>query len=267
MAVSDTINLFLTDLLLDVGAMLVERFRDEALRVRRKTDRSMVTDADFAADRRISAALRSRFPEDGLLSEEREEVRPGTSGWIWVVDPLDGTTNFGLGLPIWGISVARVGVDGPEQAALYFPLLDELYLAIRGDGAYLNQNPISVRPFDPAQVAAFFSCCTRAHRGYDVQVPYKTRILGSAAYSFCTVAKGSAVLAFEATPKIWDIAAGWLLVQEAGGFVTTYGVADPFPIRLAEEPALDLPTLAAASEEEIEKARRWIVPRSGRAST
>ena len=126
----------------------------------------------------------------------------------------------------------------------------------------MNGEPIHVRLPDPAQPAAFFACCGNTHRNYDVRVPYKPRILGSAAFSFCSVARGRALIGFEARPKIWDIAAVWLLVQEAGGLIESYDQNAPFPL----VPGLDysqhnFPTLAAASEGLLQKARAWIRPR------
>ena len=101
----------------------------------------------------------------------------------------------------------------------YFPLLNELYTAQRGQGAWLNGNPIHTRPPDPDQPYGFFACCSRTHRRYQISIPYKPRILGSAAYSFCMLARGAALIGMEVSPKIWDIAGAWLLVQEAGGCI------------------------------------------------
>jgi myo-inositol-1(or 4)-monophosphatase len=225
-----------------------------------KPDHTVVTDADLAADRLISQAIQQAYPKDYLLSEEMHTSLPADSPkHVWVVDPLDGTTNFSLGMHIWGVSIALL-VDGlPEIGALYFPLVDELYTAQRGQGAYLNGKPIHVKPPKPDQPAAFFACCGRTHRRYHVSVPYKPRILGSAAYSFCTVARGVAILGFEATSKIWDIAAGWVVVQEAGGFVETHDGTQPFPLHPgAEYNGLSYPTLIASTPELLSAARQQL---------
>jgi myo-inositol-1(or 4)-monophosphatase len=164
------------------------------------------------------------------LSEELNPNLHDNGEAIWVVDPLDGTTNFVLGIQYWGISIARLIEGQPQCAAIYFPMIDELYYAERRKGAFLNGKRIHTSAPNRDKPAAFFSCCSRTYRLYNVSVPYKARIFGSAAYTFCSVARGSAVLGFEATPKIWDIAAGWLIVSEAGGVVETLENQKVFPL-------------------------------------
>ncbi len=221
-----------------------------------------MTAADLAADRLITRLIRETFPADSILSEELNNDFDPQAEAVWIIDPLDGTTNFSLGLPFWGVSVARLAGGQPELGAVYFPMLDEMYSTQAGGGALRNGSPIQVKPYDPHQPAAFFSCCTRTHRRYHVDLPYKTRILGSAAYSLCMVARGSALLAFEATPKIWDLAAGWLLVQEAGGVIETLTGSSPFPpMAQSDFRKISFPTLAAADQSLAEQARRKIRPR------
>ena len=178
-----------------------------------------------------------------------------------MVDPLDGTTNFNLGLPFWGVSIARLVAGWPETAALYFPQLGELYSAQKGQGAWLNGQPLRVRR-DQFRKLSFFACCSRTLKHYQVDIPYKTRILGCAAYTFCAVARNIAILGFEATPKIWDIAGAWLVLQEAGGEIAALDGQPPLPLR----PGLDyacqaFPTLAAADAERLAWARERIRPK------
>lgn len=253
---------FAINLARQAGDLLCDRFRWSGVPARQKADSSVVTDADLAADRLITRKIAEVFPKDAILSEEANTTLRTNTGSIWVIDPLDGTTNYTLGLPIWGVSIARITAGRPTIAVVYFPLLDELYSAQRDSGAFRNGTPISVKGRDPRQTAAFFSCCTRTHRRYRVEIPYKTRILGSAAYSLCMVARGSALLAFEATPKIWDLAGGWLLVHEAGGVIDTLSGSPPFPLRGNGNWArIEFPTLAAASASLAQQARSQIIPR------
>lgn len=267
---------FATQLALRTGRMLRAHFSLSGSQVDLKEDQTIVTEADLDADRLISQAIQERFPEDELLSEELwsryARQKPGSAEDssskyrldkpVWVIDPLDGTTNFSLGLHYWGVSIARL-VDGwPETAALYFPILEELYTAQRGSGAYLNSDRIYARIPQDDRPTAFFSCCSRTHRRYKVKVRYKTRILGSAAYDLCSVARGVAVLGFQATPKIWDIAGAWLVIEEAGGVVETHDESKPFPLIVAEDYNQQIyPTLAAANREVLSKGRAWIRPR------
>jgi myo-inositol-1(or 4)-monophosphatase len=254
---------FASQLARQAGELLLKYFNRADNQTHLKFDRSIVTEADIAADHLIAQAIQGAYPGDNLLSEELQTVSPeNVDEAVWIIDPLDGTTNFSLGLYYWGVSIARLKGNQLELAALYFPLLDELYITRRGQGAFLNNEAISVKLPDPKQPVSFFACCGHTHRRYDVRVPYKPRILGSAAFSFCSVARGIALIGFEATPKIWDIAAVWLLVKEAGGVIEGYEQDSPFPLL----PGLDysqrnFPTLAAANRELIQKARAWIQPK------
>lgn len=219
---------FIRDLAFQTGQHLLNSFDRDGTHAQRKADHTVITDADLEADRIITAAIQSQYPDDAILSEEALAPIQDAQHPIWVVDPLDGTTNFSLGLPIWGVSIARVVGGYPTLAGLSFPLLNELYSAATGQGAWLNGQQIHVKPLDPQQPAAFFTCCTRSHRKYLIQVPYKTRILGSAAYDMCAIARGASVAGFQAATKLWDIAAGWLLIQEAGELSMHTMIPSPF---------------------------------------
>ena len=142
-------------------------------------------------------------------------------------------------------------------------MINELYTAQRGKGAFLNGSPIHLHPPDKDRPQPFFACCSRTFRLHDVSIPYKPRILGSAAYSLSCVASGVAVLGFDATPKIWDIASAWLLIEEAGGVIEIINGDDPFPL----QPGIDyahynMTTMAASTREMIAKACKQIIPKS-----
>ena len=203
---------FATQLAQKTGALLAEYYRPAGIDVSIKSDRTVVTAADLAADQLLRDAISQAYPEDGILSEEAGTIYPEGKSAVWILDPLDGTTNFSLGLHHWGVSIARL-VDGfPDVGVLYFPLLDELITASKGGGAYLNGSQLRVKLPTPDQPTSFFSCCSRGNRFYNIDIRYKTRILGSAAYGLVTVARGSAILAFEVTPKVWDFSASWLIL-------------------------------------------------------
>jgi myo-inositol-1(or 4)-monophosphatase len=255
---------FAENLARSAGQLLMEYYHNGGLNTRTKADKSVVTEADLASDRFISEELRKNYPADVLLSEELQPVFPAGARdrAVWVIDPLDGTTNFSLGLHIWGVLLARLQNGWPETAVLYFPLVNELYVAQKNEGAFLNGDRIHVKPPDPVLPAAFFSCCSRTFRRYQVSVPYKARILGSSAYSFCALSRGAAVLSFETVPKIWDIAGAWLLVQEAGGVIETYDGSSPFPLTPGKDYTTPVyPALGAPTRELLAKARQQIVPK------
>jgi myo-inositol-1(or 4)-monophosphatase len=141
-----------------------------------KADQSIVTEADLAADHFIAEELGKQFPGDILLSEELQTTGPPDAAEksLWIVDPIDGTTNFSLGLHYWGVILARMVNGWTEEAVLYYPLLDELFTVQRGSGAFLNGDPIHVNPPDRKRLQPS-SCCSRTFRQYQVSVPYKAR--------------------------------------------------------------------------------------------
>jgi myo-inositol-1(or 4)-monophosphatase len=244
------------------GETLSQYFRLEGVDADLKEDRTIVTKADLAADTLIRQEIEAAYPQDLILTEETNQIELNPDRPLWVIDPLDGTTNFSLGLHTWGVSIARLVAGYPEIAVLYFPLFQELYSARRGQGATLNHQPLSINPRHTRQSTSFFACCSRTFRKYDVNLRYKTRILGSAAYDFCIVARGAAIAGFQATTKIWDIAAGWLLVEEAGGLVELYGGGSPFPyLPHGEYINKTYPTMISANPTIAEKLRTGIKKR------
>jgi myo-inositol-1(or 4)-monophosphatase len=250
---------FTTELTIRTGRLLVDYFSSTEKNARQKADQTVVTDADLAADRMITKAISERYPNESILSEEINTKLETTNKNIWVIDPLDGTTNFSLGLHYWGVSITRL-VDGhPQITVLHFPLLNETYSAKSGKGAFLNNELIHVKPPDPSQPAAFFATCSRAYKEYKISIPYKSRIIGSAVYNLCSVARGIAVAGFEATPKIWDIAGGWLLVNEAGGKIGTIDGTSLFPLTNEfDYSQKNYPTISAATEDLLIKIRKQI---------
>lgn len=251
----ESILSFATRLAEQAGEILLEQFRRVDKHPQVKPDFSLVTDADLQADRWLSAEIRREYPQDSLLSEELNPIYSGDGkGAVWVIDPLDGTTNFSLGLAYWGTSIARIENGFPSLAVMHFPIMRETYTAQRSGGAHFNDNALRVSPPDPTDKSTFFICCSRTYRDYNVGIRYKTRILGSAVYSFCAVARSMALIAFEARPKIWDLAAAWLLLQEAGGYLAAYDKAKPFPLVPGTDYSLvNYPTLAAASQALLDK--------------
>lgn len=254
---------FAVQLSKQTGELLMRIFNPSGIPAALKADKTFVTEADLAADQLIADAIGRQYPQDAILSEELQPVLDRHTSAVWIVDPLDGTTNFSLGLPIWGISIARLEAEQLVCAAIYFPTLGELYSAQLNVGAWFNGEPLRPAPPVPGRTASFFACCTRTYRHFEVGLKYKCRILGSAAYTWCTVARGIAAIGFEVAPKIWDIAGGWLIVREAGGVADSYNDPAPFPL----SPGLDyrqrnFPTLMAATPELLDKARQQIRPRS-----
>ncbi len=206
------------------GQVLAEFSRDvHALTV---TDKSggqgtmdVVTDADHAADRTLRRAL-TEILDVPYVSEESEDVDPG-AGLRWIVDPLDGTNNFLNGMPLFGTSVALVEDNRTIVAAIDLPLLNETYSAAAGDGAWLGDTrlQLSARPMRSWLIEAATQPDSAQILGNLMQLvagARAVRILGSIAISLCWTAAGKLDL-FLGDGHSWDVAAGMLILSEAGG--------------------------------------------------
>ena len=257
------IALFAQGLALQVGERLKRRFLEARNHPRRKADRSLVTDADLEADGLLTTALAAAFSGVPVLSEERTTMLPDDVAEAWVIDPLDGTTNFTLGLPMWGTLLAFVENGQPTVGVAHFPLLEEVYVAIRGGGATRNGVPIHTSEADPAHNTAFALVCSRSLHRYRLRWRWKLRILGSAGYEMAMVARGVAIAALESTPKVWDLAAPALLVSEAGGHWDVLEDEPPFPLRPGVDyRERDFPSLASASQPLWQNLRAGITPKN-----
>ncbi len=253
---------FATTLAEEAGALLLERYLRGAVDAQLKSDHTLVTEADLAANTLIADALAREYPSDCVISEEGATRYSGGDAAAWVVDPLDGTANFALGFPVWGVSVARIVDSEVTTAVANFPALGELYSASAGQGALLNGNTTSVSQGHDGHPVRAIACCSRALRRYHVNLPYKVRVLGAAAYTLCCVARGSASVALETTPKIWDVAAASLIVREAGGVFEPFEGPGPLPLDAKQDyTATEFPTLAASDPNVASLAREAIQPR------
>ncbi|MEX2185598.1 MAG: inositol monophosphatase family protein [Pirellulales bacterium] len=206
--------------------------------VREKGPADLVTDADLASQEAIRRLVAGRFPDHAFLGEEGEsglkialaDAQGTPAEWTWVVDPLDGTTNYVHGLAQYAVSVALLRHGKPEAGCVYDPVADECYTAQRGCGARLNGEPITgSRQTDLAQslVAVSFpariDANSRELQDFLAVLPHcqAFRRMGSAALNLCYVAAGSLDAYWATSTKIWDIAAGALIVEEAGGAITS----------------------------------------------
>jgi len=241
------------------GKMLLEQFHSGDRKGSLKGDRTLVTKADKAADQMLQDLILGEFPDDQILSEERETIFPDNKH-VWIIDPLDGTVNFSQGLGYWGVSIAHLENGIPQTAALYFPIVDELYTAVRGGGAEYNGKPLQVSGNFDEDLFPIFVHCSRMEERYRDDLPYKKRSLGSAAYHLCLIAKNTAILGFESTPRIWDFSGSWLIVKEAGGEIESISETQPFPAQPGTDyHNVSFPVAAAVSKEMLDKAKSSIV--------
>jgi len=238
----------------DAGFLLLKYFKQMEKQPDIKKDRTLVTEADLAADSLITNIIQNQFAEDGIISEEGQTKYLGQK-YTWVIDPLDGTTNFSQGLHYWGVSIALLQTGIPIFGIVHFPAVSETFSARRGSGALLDSIPLSLSSEDHKRKHAFFMHCSRMHQLYQSNIPYKTRSLGAAAYHLCSVAKGTAILVFESKTHIWDFAAGWLIITEAGGVIESLQQASPFPAQTGVDyNEINYPLLGAVDQEILEFA-------------
>jgi myo-inositol-1(or 4)-monophosphatase len=221
------------------GGMMTARRTDD-LRIDKKGLIDLVTEVDVAIEQMFRAMIADRFPEHHILAEEMGGSASAPKGPCWVFDPIDGTTNFAHGLPIFCASLA-LEIDGvAELGAIYDPSRRELFTATRGGGAFLNDRPIQVSRarelVDSLLVTGFpYDVHDRVEEivglfGEFIGRARAVRRLGSAAIDLCYVAAGRLDGFWEKDLRPWDISAGCLVVAEAGGRVTSMSGA-PFASR------------------------------------
>lgn len=213
---------FIVALARDAGALLCERL-DDPREVTQKRPRDLVTDADRASEALIVERILAAFPTASILGEE-SGVHRGSGDERFIVDPLDGTTNYAHRYPLFCVSIAYERAGVVEAGAVYAPVLDEMYAAGRGLGATRNRVPIrvsAVRSVAEAMVCTGFNPAGYARNGRHFaklsESAQAVRRDGSAALDLAFVAAGIYDAFWEWDLKAWDIAAGALLIEEAGG--------------------------------------------------
>ncbi|MFZ1704530.1 MAG: inositol monophosphatase family protein [Saprospiraceae bacterium] len=197
--------------------------------IEEKSANSLVTYVDKTAEKILVSGLAALLPESGFVTEENTTTQ-SNQYFTWVIDPLDGTTNFLYDIPIFSVSVALLKDGVPVLGIVYEIVQDELFTAIAGLGAYLNGNPIKVTNEKETKNVVFATGfpyekenLTKAHFSSLELILSQTRgirRLGSAAVDLCYVACGRFGVYYELDLNPWDVAAGGLIVEEAGGIVT-----------------------------------------------
>ena len=213
------------------GADEIRRHFGKIGAIDKKGPIDLVTVADRDSEKQIISTIREIYPDHSIMAEESGEHR-GEENLLWVIDPLDGTTNFAHGVPIFAVSISLCSGSDTLIGVILHPISGELFSAIRGQGASLNGQPIRVTRTptvaesllvtgfsykiadEAGQAVQRFEQCLRASRGI--------RRLGAAALDLCYLACGRFDAYWEKGLKPWDTAAGALIADEAGARVTTY---------------------------------------------
>jgi myo-inositol-1(or 4)-monophosphatase len=222
-----------TEAALQAGALLMEKMRS-GFKVAHKGETNLVTEADIAAEQLIVSHLRQDFPDHAILAEENHSnARRGQ--YTWIIDPLDGTTNYAHGYPVFAVSIG-LEVDGElEWGIVYNPNTDERFTARRGQGAFLNGDRLRVSKtatLDKSLLVTGFPYDVRTNPDNNLDYfagfmlrSQAVRRIGSASLDFCYLAAGRFDGFWELELHPWDMAAGVLIAREAGATVTDFGGA------------------------------------------
>lgn len=213
------------------GEMLEKEFaRYQRNKDKYKANDEIVTDLDKKSEKIILNELKKNFPDYGILSEE-SGLDKKDSPYFWIVDPLDGTSNFTIHNPIFTVSVSLVYKNEIVLGVTYLPILNELYWAVKNQGAYCNNKKIQVSKIDKLK-KSFLTYChgqnkTSRQQAYKLYQYFHEqardcRHFGSTTFELAMVASGHTESLIVPKPKLWDIAAGIILVQEAGGKTTDW---------------------------------------------
>ncbi len=228
----------------------------------RKDDGSIVTEADFAAQEALARRLGELDDVPVLAEEMKPEAQRAvyeTAPRFWCIDPIDGTRNFSAGIPFFAISVALMEGARPLFGTVYDPIADEAYYAVRGAGAWLNHRPLELAPTGPPLGRAIAEVSLRQEtaplRGaLKRHPPYAKRLVsGSSALSWCHLAAGRVDVMLHGGQKMWDYAAGALVLEEARGAFCTLDEDDFWAA-----PLWSRSVIAARTAALLDEWRTWI---------
>ena len=225
-----------------------------------KPDGTLITDCDRWSDQTIVDGIKKiTYNKEGVLSEEGSKKVPNSAAF-WVVDPLDGTTNFSAGIPYWSISIARFINGEPEIAFLDIPALNQRLIAKKGKGVWLNNKSI-VRKDSALTNNKCISLCSRSIKILQLNpnknFPGKIRLLGVSSLNMISVGLGQTIGALEATPKIWDLAAAWLILSELNCTIKWLEF-NPKNIKSGQDlGAVNFPLLTTSSEQTMNDLMPW----------
>ena len=240
----------------EAGCLLVEANRGE-IQVDRLERRDVKLAADRESEEVIISAIRERFPNHSILSEECGETGPGDSEYLWVIDPLDGTYNFSRRIPLWCTSIGLVKSGEEMIGVILDPSRDDLFTAEKGRGAFLNGEAMRASPTSDMTRAMIGAAYGPDERFVDQSMAAidrvsagvaKVRALGSAALHLAYVACGWMDGFFEFGLHHWDMAAGLVLIREAGGKTT---------VRRHADGKMDVAVSNATLHDDLLKLIRW----------
>lgn len=211
------------------GAVLAAKFGKVTYKLKGRAN--LLTEADLASQKKVIGIISEAFPADGFMAEE-SPARETPNRRLWIIDPLDGTTNYAHGFPVAAVSIGFSEKGEIKAAGVYDPFRRELFLALKGGGAFLNGKPLAVSKtpviskallvtgfgYDRAEKAEFYC----GFFSEFMKLSHDVRRMGSASLDLCWLAAGRTDGYWEFGLKPWDVAAGKLIVEEAGGRVADF---------------------------------------------
>lgn len=221
------------------GVRVIKEYKKDGFKVRQKGFHDLITDADIAAEKAILAVIKQTFPTDDVLAEESASYDSLSDKRTWIIDPIDGTTNFAHDFPVYCVSVALWEQQQPKVGVVIEVSRNEEFTAVAGEGAWLNGKAIHVSkteksrdafigtgfPYDDLSLIDayldLFKLLMKELQGI--------RRPGSAAFDLCCVACGRFDGFYEYSLHIWDLAAAALIIKEAGGVVTDWNGGEGWP--------------------------------------
>jgi myo-inositol-1(or 4)-monophosphatase len=244
------------------GDEILPRFKRVSAAV--KQDGTIITEADLSMQTRVKNALQLLWPDIGFVGEEmsaaeqQQQFSQSPHG-VWVLDPLDGTSNFASAIGFFSVSIALVKNGEVLLGLVYDPLRDEMFSAIKGQGAFVNNHALVAKPFSlglskSIGVIDFKRLSKDLAAKLAQNPPYASqRSFGSVALDWCWIAAGRGQLYLHGKQKLWDYAAGWLILNEAGGYSCTLDGEPVFTGELQSRSAV-----AAADKVLFDEWCRWL---------
>lgn len=235
----------LTDLAEKAGKVIKIGFESSKTVHEKSSAMDIVTEYDTKVEDLLIDEIKKNYPDHLVLGEEHEYLSEAgfgeflpSKGYIWVIDPIDGTLNFASGIPLFAVSIALFYNGEPIAGVVYNPIIEEMFSAQKGNGATLNKQRIQVKELESLERSIVGISVARRKKDVELQKLADQvggmRALGTAAIALAYVAAGRLDAYWERDLNLWDIAAGVLLIQEAGGQVQLSNYEDKYPIKILE---------------------------------
>ena len=222
------------------GGEVAKNSWDKKRELKEKAETDFVSDADYEVEELIIARIKEKYPEDQIITEEKLSSS-GTNSWSWILDPIDGTKNYIKKIPIFCVSLAVKKNDNLIAGVIYDPLRDDIFYGAKGKGAFYNDKSIKVseeNSLKRATVATEISFINQTENNpiidkKNINLFGDIRTLGSTALQLAYTAAGKIDLSFFKCSNLWDLAAGLLLIKEAGGCAYTFS-KKPFNLKTSK---------------------------------